>query len=335
MMTRRRHGFTLIELLVVIAIIAILIALLLPAVQQAREAARRTQCKNNLKQLGIALHNYHDTYRSFPPGNLDPNANGDRGASWLTRILANMEQGAAAGQITYDDTDWTMQSDRTNRNWAVTNALRVSSLNCPSSPLPTTRTQSTNSSTQGLGAPAEIEYQLVNYVGINGSYNRGGSTSCCPSPSSWTGYARSNYNGMIVPDNSKGEATRIADVTDGTSQTIMVGEQSDFYIADDGTKQDLRACRHDGGPWSGGAEGDTGWWLNLTAIRYDINASRIDSGFGHKQPYHRHTLINSAHPGGAQMLLGDGSVRFFSENIDRPTLEAYADRADGTVINEL
>ena len=99
----RRRGFTLIELLVVIAIIAVLIALLLPAVQQAREAARRTQCKNNLKQMGLALHNYHDTYNGFPNGNI-ASAAGGWGMSWYMRILPYVDQAPVFNKLTFSGT---------------------------------------------------------------------------------------------------------------------------------------------------------------------------------------------------------------------------------------
>jgi prepilin-type N-terminal cleavage/methylation domain-containing protein len=331
MNSRSRRGFTLIELLVVIAIIAILIALLLPAVQQAREAARRTQCRNNLKQIGLAIHNYHDNFNVFPPANVEPDpGSGNRGASWLTRVLPYVDQAPAYNQITFSGTDWTMQSNRTNRNWSISNTLRVPGFNCPSSTLPATRTQATNSSTQALGAPASITYQLVNYVGIGGSYNIGGSTNCCPTPSTWTGYARSNYNGVIVASNTVGRPVAIRDITDGTTNTFMVGEQGAFRSNASGQKvNDWRACAWDGGAWSGGAGGDTDWWLNLSIVRYGINFDSL-SGFGDQAAYHRHTVINSMHTGGAQLLLADGSVRFVTENLDYLLLQAMADRADNS-----
>ncbi len=334
---QRRRGFTLIELLVVIAIIAILIALLLPAVQQAREAARRSTCKNNMKQIGLALHNYHDTFRVFPPGN-QPQTVGDcgaatcRGPSWLTLILPYIDQAPAYNQITFNGTDWTMQSNRTNRNWAVTNTLRVASLWCPSSPMKQTRGEGTNASTQALGAPGTINVQVVNYVGISGSYNRGGTGVCCPSPSTWTGYARSNYNGIIIAANSRPEeAIRIRDITDGTSNTAMVGEQSNYRDGSAGSDDD-RASDHNGGAWSGGAGGNTDWWLNMTTVRYPIN--HTGGGYGHNQSYHRHTLFSSTHVGGAHFVFADGRVRFLSENINYRTLSALCDRHDGNIPGE-
>jgi prepilin-type N-terminal cleavage/methylation domain-containing protein/prepilin-type processing-associated H-X9-DG protein len=332
MSSYRRRGFTLIELLVVIAIIAVLVAILLPAVQQAREAARASQCRNNLKQIGIAIHNYLDTNAVFPPGNVQPDAAGNRGASWLTRILPMVEQQAAYNKIVFEGTDWTMQSARTNRNWQVTGSLRVDTFACPSSAMPKTRTQNTNATTQALGASTTLAYQLVNYVGIAGSYNDMATGNCCPVPTTWTSsYYRSNYNGVIVASNATyadARPPRIAEIVDGTSNTFMVGEQSQ-YTADVTTgalNRDLRACNHDGGSWSGGAGGDTDWWLNMTVLRSPINDRGGNNG--NEQAYYRHTRITSAHTGGANLVFADGSVRFLSEHMDATQFFRAAQRND-------
>ncbi|MDB5344160.1 MAG: xcpT 23 [Schlesneria sp.] len=334
---RRSRGFTLIELLVVIAIIAVLIALLLPAVQQAREAARRTQCKNNLKQLGLALHNYHDNSNCFPPGNVVPEGGTGtlRGASWLVRLLPMFDQGAAYNQMVFAGTDWTNQNGNPNRNWAVVSTLRVAGLNCPSSTLPTTRTSTSTSATTALGAPASLTYQVASYVGIGGSYDDPATGICCPTPSSWTGYYRSNYNGMIVASNNTyGEArpARIADATDGTSNTIMVGEQGGPDPTCTQPGKDCRAGNWEGGAWSGGAGGDADWWLNITIIRSPINSAQ--GANGNNPPYYRHTRITSQHTGGAHLLFSDGAVRFLSNNMDYLTLERIAARNDNAVVGE-
>jgi prepilin-type N-terminal cleavage/methylation domain-containing protein len=338
MKTPVRRGFTLIELLVVIAIIAILVALLLPAVQQAREAARRTQCRNNLKQLGLALHNYHDTAGVFPMGNVAPDAATWRGASWMVRILPMIDQGPAYNQMTFTDTDWTMQSSRINRNWSVVNTLRVTGLNCPSSSMSAVRSQATNSATTALGAPSTLTYQLVNYVGIAGSYDDMATGVCCPVPSSWTSYYRSNYNGILVASNGTYAQARpvgIAGIVDGTSNTVMVGEQSQFNV-DTATGQltkDWRACNHDGGAWSGGAGGDGDWWLNMTVVRATINSKAGNNG--NEAPYYRHTRILSAHTGGAHVLISDGAVKFLSENMDAVTWYRACSRNDNQVAGDL
>ena len=182
-----RRAFTLIELLVVIAIIAILIALLLPAVQQAREAARRTQCKNNLKQLGLALHNHHDTYQYFPPATSQDQppfgpAASNWGASWMIYILPYIEQSSLYNQLTigggtgYGNT----------ANGAKFAGVRIGGYRCPSSPLPDT----TTSAVPGCAAG---QMMMPTYVAITGAapsmftgpfiesrfVSPGGAAGCC------------------------------------------------------------------------------------------------------------------------------------------------------------
>ena len=333
-----RRGFTLIELLVVIAIIAILIALLLPAVQQAREAARRSQCKNNLKQIGLALHNYHGTHRVFP-GNVGERTPGFRGASWISLLLPYIEQSAAYGQLTFNDTDFSNQ-DGPNRNWQVYQQLRVPLLNCPSSPLPATRTQTPNSQTTALGAPSPMEYQVSEYIGISGGYYLPGTTTVPGAGSGqsvWTGYGWNMPFGVIVPWNDLIGPTKIATITDGTSNTIAVGEHSNYMFDSDGvTKYDARPGYYVGGAWGAGPSSSKGsaWTLNITVPRFPVNS--IYSGNStQKYNYALHNGLRSAHTGGVQVLLADGSCRFVSENIDfgKVTL-ALSLRDDGTPIGE-
>ena len=161
---------------------------------------------------------------------------------------------------------------------------------------------------------------------------------CCPTPSTWTSYYRSNYNGIIIASNgSFGQArpVRIADIIDGTSNTVMVGEQSQYNI-DTATgllTKDWRACNHDGGPWSGGSGGDTDWWLNMSVVRSEINSKGGNNG--NEQPYYRHTRILSAHTGGGHLLFADGTVRFLSENMDSVTWFRACSRNDNQVGGEL
>ncbi len=318
-------AFTLVELLVVIAIIGILVALLLPAIQAAREAVRRTQCSNNEKQLALALQNYHDVHKCFPPNAMPPFAGAThRQASWFVRILPYLEQGPAYNQVSFSGVDWTLQHG-VYPHWEVMQDLRVSSLNCPSSPMPREAAQDTRGRTPG--APGTIYLQLVNYVGVGGTYLRGSDLADYPSPS-LAGYAggRTSFNGMIVYSGPGRPAASMADIADGTSNTFGVGEQSDFYYEADGTKRDWRACNHDGRSWSCGAGGETDWWLNTTIVRYPINwngtATEANAG------YRRHTIIRSAHPGGANLALADGSVRFVSDAVDFTTFIRLCDRED-------
>jgi len=190
-----RRGFTLIELLVVIAIIAVLIALLLPAVQQAREAARRTQCRNNLHQLGLALHNYHDTHQLFPPGWVrSAGANDLRSTMWAM-ILPFLDEGALYNAYNFA----TGAGALIVTNSTVTMA-NLAQYNCPSDSAP------------GL---TSTYFRQCSYVGNWGVSNKENDTSH-QSPT----YTAKQY-GPFSP-NSK---VRIRDVRDGTSQTLAVGEQ--------------------------------------------------------------------------------------------------------------
>jgi len=327
-----RKGFTLIELLVVIAIIAVLIALLLPAVQLAREAARRTQCKNNLKQLGLALHNYHDTLGMFPGsvGNGTPY----RGASWMTMILPQLEQSAAYEQFTFVNTDFSGQ-DAADYNWAIKQQLRVPGLNCPSSPLGSTKTTPTvPGHTTALEAPTNYEIQVADYVGISGGIYVPNTTTY-PTPSVDNGYGLQAYTGIIVVWNAAGKPVTIGKITDGTSNTIAVGEHSTYWLDAAGSQRDIRPSAHAFcGPWGNGPGHNTsgGWTQHVTTVRYPINHTGTLTGAS--QPYHSNNGMRSPHTGGAQILMGDGSVRFLSENIDFNTLLALCQRTDGVPVSE-
>lgn len=322
-MNRSRRGFTLVELLVVIAIIGVLIALLLPAVQQAREAARRIQCTNHQKQLGLALHNYHDTFGKLPY-NAVPEAtttSKQRGPSWLVRMLPFMEQNAAYDQFEFSG-DWTMQ-DGPSPNAAILGQLRVPGYNCPSSPLPSVETQATN-------ANGNVELQLTDYVGITGSYYVGGTTGTVSTSPQDSSYGDSVYNGMIVPLNGKSKAISLAAVTDGTSNTMMVSEQSDYFYNASGNKVYRRSSGHAGRTWGNGGGAGT-WTSNVTTIRYPI---ATEGGTGNAAHYNVNVALVSAHPGGVLMTLGDASVSFLAETVDFAVLTGLADRQDGNVLGE-
>ena len=191
---RRRGGFTLVELLVVIAIIGILVGLLLPAVQAAREAARRMQCTNQLKQIGLALHNYHDAYRNFPIGHQFPGQGAGTGWTWTLSILPFMEQGNV-----YDKIDVRLPvKDPANLPWAVT---KIPGSRCPS--------MTGNETKSDLGS---VVVPTTSYVGNCGSFNSSFELEANePAP---------RRNGMFGRDWN----VNIAAVTDGTSNTAFVGE---------------------------------------------------------------------------------------------------------------
>lgn len=329
----RYRAFTLIELLVVIAIIAILIALLLPAVQQAREAARRTQCKNNLKNISLGLHNYHDVYLTFPQGQ---SRNGPgRGAShccggnWRVMILPQIDQAPAFNQVDFSGAYSFGGSTNYARYAAgaeIFAGLVVPAFVCPSSPLETNDTSVINNPQRG---------QTHHYVGISGSLGveRGPDRA-------------TDYGGLVRGNGLLGISrnARIRDAVDGTSNTIIIAEQS-AEVNIDGTQINVTSNYYGG--WSGQAGGQSTdrvgrphWGAGTTCLRYPIN-----HGFG-KQSVPRgsipgadrswdfNTIINSYHTGGIQVGLGDGSVRFISENLDYGTLQRLCSMNDGDPLGE-
>ncbi len=306
-----RRAFTLIELLVVIAIIAILIALLLPAVQQAREAARRTQCKNNLKQLGLALHNYHDTYNVFPMGNVvrRDSAGALFGDGWTyhSRILPYIEQSNLYNQVS--DVIGTDAGTQTSAKQILAGrTTAISTFQCPSHP-------------SGSGNTSKNGYQLSTYNAVCGttSFNDDQMDQLTD-----IGY---RANGIFFL-NSR---VRIGDVTDGTSNTFMVAEVPDELRGAPNrmTGSDRRynfSAGGDGNPPTDSTE-------SLIGMETDdpINANTRDANglFNNDGEY-----AGSYHTGGAQFCLADGSVRFISENISMTTYRRLATRDGGEVVGE-
>ena len=317
----RRCGFTLIELLVVIAIIAVLIALLLPAVQQAREAARRSQCKNNLKQLGLAFHNYHNLHGAFPPGNCAAPGAANTGNFFLS-LLPFLEQANA-----FDQWEFVHNSQNSAIDRALAQQLQLPGFFCPSSPLEKV-------APSGPIGPVA----LPTYVGISGIH----------SPSANVGNRGSVDSNGILPPN---KAVRIAEILDGTTNTIMVGEQSDFAFASDGTPREMRSSAPFGltvGSNQGGIPGNGATWsgsfhtYNLTTVRYPLNDKTYDSvranGKGNTSPTslggETNKPIQSVHTGGAMVLLADGAVRFASETMNFDMYLLLCQRADRQVIGQ-
>jgi prepilin-type N-terminal cleavage/methylation domain-containing protein len=324
---QRRRGFTLIELLVVIAIIAILIALLLPAVQQAREAARRTQCKNNLKQIGLALHNYHDVYTMFPNGAVASSVGG-WGPSWYMRILPYVDQAPVYNQLTFNGVHpgWACCGDAANTGGELNgNVLRNAHFTfaiCPSSPMLAKRDA-------GGGKPITN----AQYMGISGALNGNGFTN----PTNRTAAC---CGGMLVIHDAK----KIGDATDGSTNTMIVGEHSNFIrdalgapVQVNGTHGILMGTPNLNNveAWGGGGTAERPF--NMTTVAYPPNAPAIHNdpawpgigdNFGSNNP------LNSAHTGGIHGLLCDGSVRFVGNNVDMLTLRRLCTRDDGVPLGE-
>lgn len=326
-----RRAFTLVELLVVIAIIGVLVALLLPAVQAAREAARRTQCSNQLKQLGLAIHNYHDINKTLPFGARTPIS----APNWRIAILPYLEQmplyetidvssSATVGGFSSKREDNGSYGYGSGANAVLAN-LTLEGWNCPSS------SNSKNASGQSPTYNNAEKGQTHDYVGISGAApDPAGRTGVCSAATGYGGVFC--QNGMLFPNRTVG----LASALDGTSQTLVIGEQSGWV----GTK-DIRANYHGG--WAGFTTAGnpanfTGspWGAGVTTVRYRINADHVTcgSGSGCDTTYDANTILNSFHPGGTQGLLLDGSVRYLIETMNLTTLLQLSSRDDGTIIND-
>jgi len=210
---KRRYGFTLVELLVVIAIIGILIALLLPAVQAAREAARRAQCSNNLKQIGLALHNYHDTFKAFPPARVRDTRHSQSWNSnntiWAARILANVEQSAL-----HDAIDWTVWPGWNAPNDVVRNQV-VKGYLCPSDSGDGQVAWTAPDGTRAVGGSPSAALGHTNYVGnIGDSYTIASYASDCDGIFFQMTYRTTGDSGAV----------NFASLRDGTSNTLAVSE---------------------------------------------------------------------------------------------------------------
>jgi prepilin-type N-terminal cleavage/methylation domain-containing protein/prepilin-type processing-associated H-X9-DG protein len=313
---RRRGAFTLIELLVVIAIIGVLIALLVPAVQKVREAAARIQCTNNLKQLALAAHQYHDARGAFPNGVHPVETIGGRyvnGACWEVELLPYIEQDNLYKK-------WDKNDFRNNvageRNATTAQVLPV--LLCPSDPLP------------DLVCFVAVSPQYPEYAYASGFYglsSYGGNAG----KQSWP-LANVTRDGIFFQDSR----IRVADVTDGASNTFLYGERShrdpeyDRFAEGSGNIPLLRL-----GKWAAvyATEGGSLEERLLSApvpINYQVPPTHVP---GDGALAYRVCAYGSGHPGGGNFAFADGSVRFLSQSIPVKTLQALSTRAGGEVIS--
>ncbi|HEX4613829.1 MAG TPA: DUF1559 domain-containing protein [Urbifossiella sp.] len=332
-LSRARRGFTLIELLVVIAIIAILIGLLLPAVQKVREAAARSTCTNNLKQMALACHTYGDTYGGLPPSLVTINGsswntpnNGNYGPNWIILILPNIEQGALYSQLSASIS--LQQSGNNDQGWANTiramNGTTVKTLLCPSD--------------SGNSQP---------YTGNSGTWARGNyAANLGPLAPAGPGNANGGFDGMSGSSNfslqgqgpmwmvSRSPYTRcqaIQNIQDGSSNTIMIGEIRAGLVAGDAR-----------GVWALGQVGSSAIAAYATGDDQTINATNSGaddvqgcqdspsqgmgccSGCNSSQQ-----TLRSRHTGGVNAAFGDGSVRFLRDSTAAQTLYQLGSGNDG------
>lgn len=330
---RRPRGFTLVELLVVIAIIGILIGMLLPAVQQVREAARRIECGNKMRQIGLACHNFESSFMRLPPGgtNLASPFGGGAvnpgGHSWMGAILPFIELQTIWDQAGFGEVPYT--------NSAMVSTLSnvlVPTFKCPSSPL------------EEFSKNQTIPAMIADYVAISGHIGELGGVE---GPSS-SEAPFSNTNGIIAQNGVfyQNSETTFGSISDGTTNTILIGEVSDFIYVGANEPRDYRPggigeASNENGPgfhagWQTNTSPDN--LYNCTTLRYIVNPG---PGFSfstgpndgvHFRGYN--TPLRSSHPGGVQLLLGDSSVQFASDDLSLTALAQLANRNDGQVNNE-
>jgi prepilin-type N-terminal cleavage/methylation domain-containing protein len=302
---RRTGGFTLVELLVVIAIIGVLVALLLPAVQAAREAARRTQCSNRLKQLGLALHNYHDTMNTLPYAQT-PCCSG--GHTWVELILPFIEQAALHSQIDFNQ-DCTSAANR-----PLFQDKKFEFVACPSNPSAFTLKTLKNEDWWLWDVPT----QGLFYVPCAGTILPDARTPDCPTGINYCiTEASITWNNPVVNGKGPGMFNRgpvtntFANATDGTSNVFLLGERR------------AEECRFSGAFNANFSIAYTGQKLNSPSRRKP-NDPAFDTF-----DYTRNCGYSSHHPGGASMCMVDASVQFISNTIDFETWCRLGDKADG------
>jgi prepilin-type N-terminal cleavage/methylation domain-containing protein/prepilin-type processing-associated H-X9-DG protein len=317
---RRRPAFTLIELLVVIAIIGVLIALLLPAVQSAREAARRMQCTNNLKQIGLALHNYHDTRGAFPPNRYT--FNGNYSFSALSQLLPHMEQNQLYSALNFS----LMRTDPGN---ATGRAVGVNSFLCPS--------DGGQNLPPGMAATNYKANEGANIMHLYGAADPTGSNASLPPPDG-PFFANVSY--------------RLADILDGTSNTcafseMLIGDQSDTIATEN--RDIFRPGTFPATLDAAVADCKTVVWTNVALQGWSTSGTPWTDGSGATSMYKHVATPNnrscmyppsrlmltarSLHPGGVNVLFCDGSVRFVKDSVSPVPWRAIGSRNRGEVVS--
>lgn len=334
------RGFTLVELLVVIAIIGILIALLLPAVQAARESARRSQCFNNLHQIGIALHNYHNVNRHFPPGGKGDFCDPFSAWSWAVYLLPYLEEQSIYDAIGIDDRDtpypdcdtgfaqYGAEDALRNRDRFLIFRNRINLFRCPSDDAPDINDELPILNANGQ----QVDIAVSNYKAAANSVIRAGGDNFSqffpPKIHVWAGaYPTAAIDAAADGIFSYHSDTSIADITDGSSKTLAIGEtvwQQGDLISGAGT---LYASIYDFGDYI------------MAAGNFPINCkdpnAKVEIMFQQQTGcLLSREVYRSQHSGGANFTLGDGSARFLSETIDLDVYRALFSIAGGEVVDD-
>ena len=309
---RDRSGFTLVELLVVIAIIGILVALLLPAVQQAREAARRMQCRNHLKQLGLALHNYHDVYQRFPHGN--PRVQRGDGkwiiqGPWNLALLPFLEQSSL-----YDRWNISLGFGEGTNRALLTTAVPV--YRCPSTPLPAIAsfpgiTSATfDADRDAIGAGVRYDAAAIDYHPAISSHTPPMDAASPRIPAAFPQFSTYGFR----------------DILDGTSNTLLFAESAGFP-----RRFNIRRDAGDNAP----VFGHLGAWCRILTIRSNATGDTFYGGNCLINcTNHAATNLFSFHEGGVQITLVDGSVQFLSETVNMDLIFRLMAIQDGLVVPE-
>jgi prepilin-type N-terminal cleavage/methylation domain-containing protein len=332
MESRKRNGFTLVELLVVIAIIGVLMALLMPAIQAAREAARRATCQNNLKQIGLGLHNYADAKKRLPVG-ARAHANG-MGFSWWVSILPYLEETAV-----YENFDF-RHGAQEEVNHIVVDKVELSFMKCPTSTVPSQRQIKLMMPPPSFKT-IEATSALPAYVGIAGSANSHDfieqriSKCCSGSPPN---LGQASGGGMLIPNSAIS-----LNISDGTSKTLIVAETSDFAFDAAGNPKNIGGGNPNG--WHSGtiAVGTPPdykhrtpglappQYFNIVTINYPINTRTIPL-VGISESHGPNNPLTSPHSGGVYGVMVDGSVRFLEDSMDLVVLRRLATRDDHSFV---